>query len=208
MSKKKSTVEDKRQKLIEIFFEKSDFLSLKEVEKFAIKQKSIPPMLVKQILQSLVDDDLVTCDKIGSSNYYWAFPSEAIKLRDFRLQEIIKVLENQNSKLNNIEIQLSQIKDMQPGESKEFERDQLLSKTIEKERAVNELTKEIKALHSVDPESLNNYALDAQKFKENANALTDNIFAILSWAKEKNPTLEDREIMQHIGAPECVDFLD
>jgi hypothetical protein len=25
----------------------------------------------------LVDDDLVHCEKIGTSNYYWAFPSEA-----------------------------------------------------------------------------------------------------------------------------------
>jgi hypothetical protein len=27
--------------------------------------------------QSLVDDDLVICEKIGGSNYYWSFPSEA-----------------------------------------------------------------------------------------------------------------------------------
>jgi hypothetical protein len=24
-----------------------------------------------------VDDDLVHCEKIGTSNYFWAFPSEA-----------------------------------------------------------------------------------------------------------------------------------
>ena len=34
-------------------------------------------MSVKEILQSLVDDDLVDSDRIGTSNYFWAFPSKA-----------------------------------------------------------------------------------------------------------------------------------
>ena len=35
-------------------------------------------MSVKDILQSLVDDALVDSDRIGTSNYFWAFPSKAI----------------------------------------------------------------------------------------------------------------------------------
>ena len=34
-------------------------------------------MSVKDVLQSLVDDDLVDSDRIGTSNYFWAFPSKA-----------------------------------------------------------------------------------------------------------------------------------
>lgn len=33
-------------------------------------------MVVKDILQGLVDDGLVESDRIGTSNYYWAFPSK------------------------------------------------------------------------------------------------------------------------------------
>ena len=32
---------------------------------------------VKDVLQSLVDDNIVQTEKIGTSNYYWAFPSHA-----------------------------------------------------------------------------------------------------------------------------------
>jgi hypothetical protein len=32
---------------------------------------------VKEILQGLVDDGLVTTDKIATSNYFWSFPSAA-----------------------------------------------------------------------------------------------------------------------------------
>ena len=39
---------------------------------FAVSQS------VKEILQSLVDDDLVCYDKIGSANFYWSFPSQAL----------------------------------------------------------------------------------------------------------------------------------
>jgi hypothetical protein len=34
-------------------------------------------MAIKDVLQALVDDTLVDCEKVGSSNYYWAFPSKA-----------------------------------------------------------------------------------------------------------------------------------
>jgi hypothetical protein len=31
---------------------------------------------VKDVLQSLVDDDMVSTDKIGIQNFYWSFPSQ------------------------------------------------------------------------------------------------------------------------------------
>ena len=33
---------------------------------------------IKDVVQSLVDDRLVDVERIGSGNYYWAFPSKAI----------------------------------------------------------------------------------------------------------------------------------
>ena len=35
-------------------------------------------MSVKDILQSLVDDDMVDSERIGTSNYFWAYPSKAL----------------------------------------------------------------------------------------------------------------------------------
>ena len=37
---------------------------------------------VKDVVQSLVDDNLVNTDKIGTSVYFWAFPS---KVKDQRM---------------------------------------------------------------------------------------------------------------------------
>lgn len=47
-------------------------------------------MTVKEVLQSLVDDNMVDCEKVGTSNYYWAFPSKALHARIHKLEELQK----------------------------------------------------------------------------------------------------------------------
>ena len=47
-------------------------------------------MSVKDVLQSLVDDSMVDCERVGTSNYYWAFPSKALHARKRRLDELEK----------------------------------------------------------------------------------------------------------------------
>ncbi|KAG8921393.1 hypothetical protein FRC01_000268, partial [Tulasnella sp. 417] len=69
------SAEEKRVKLLEIFHESKDFYQLKELEKLGPKLKGIVSQSVKDVLQSLVDDNLVCSDKIGTSNFFWSFPS-------------------------------------------------------------------------------------------------------------------------------------
>lgn len=47
-------------------------------------------MTVKEVLQSLVDDNMVDCERVGTSNYYWAFPSKALHARNHKLEELQK----------------------------------------------------------------------------------------------------------------------
>lgn len=63
----------------EYFLEKRDFFQLKELEKSLPKEKGIVMQSVKEVLQSLVDDRLVNAEKIGTSNYFWSFPSTAMQ---------------------------------------------------------------------------------------------------------------------------------
>ena len=37
---------------------------------------SLVSQTVKDIAQSLIDDGEINMDKIGTSNYYWSFPSQ------------------------------------------------------------------------------------------------------------------------------------
>ena len=89
MSKKRGlSLEEKRQRLLDIFYEKRDFFLLKELEKIGPKEKGIVSQSVKDVLQSLVDDDLVDSDKIGTSVYFWALPSKATVVRKRKLSDL------------------------------------------------------------------------------------------------------------------------
>lgn len=65
-------------------------------------------MQIKNVLKALTDNSLVKVEKIGSGNYYWAFPSDtkvAIKLKIEKLTQSITSLE---SELVNLQSQLDQ----------------------------------------------------------------------------------------------------
>ena len=98
MSKKRGlSIEEKRQRMLQLFHEKKEFLLLKEVERVAFKEKGIVSQSVKEVLQSLVDDDMVNSDKIGSSVYFWAFPSNSLVMKKKKLNELtVKI--NKDSK--------------------------------------------------------------------------------------------------------------
>ena len=112
-SKKKGlSLEEKRQKMMEIFYESKDVFLLKDIEKIAPKSKGanryyvevdllliytllsgITSMSVKDVLTSLVDDGLVDSDKIGTSVYFWAFPSKATQVRKRKIETSTENLE-------------------------------------------------------------------------------------------------------------------
>lgn len=50
--------------------------NLKELEKEA-GRRGVVEKTVEEVVKSLVDDRFVECEKIGSGNFYWSFPSKA-----------------------------------------------------------------------------------------------------------------------------------
>eukprot|EP00731_Ephydatia_muelleri_P023707 Em0015g1290a len=66
-------------------------------------------MTVKEILQSLVDDGLVDTDRIGTSNYFWAFPSKASNKRKKKVDELQCELVKLEEKLLNLEKELQHV---------------------------------------------------------------------------------------------------
>ena len=50
-----------------------------------MQAKGITSMSVKEVVTSLADDGMVDTDKIGTSVYFWAFPSKATANRQVLL---------------------------------------------------------------------------------------------------------------------------
>ena len=99
MSKKRGlSISEKREKMLQLFYERKEFWLLKEVERIAPKEKGIVSQSVKEVLQSLVDDDLINTDKIGSSVYFWAFPSNSMVMKKKKLNELILKVNKDNNR--------------------------------------------------------------------------------------------------------------
>jgi len=67
-------------------------------------------MSVKEVLQSLVDDDLVNCEKVGSSSYYWAFKSQVFNVKQNKLNNLQKELTELEVKAKAVEKNVNQAK--------------------------------------------------------------------------------------------------
>jgi transcription initiation factor IIE alpha subunit len=53
--------------------------------------KGVVSQSVKDVIDALVSDGLVHAEKIGTSNYYWAFASAALKSKETQLLDLTTV---------------------------------------------------------------------------------------------------------------------
>ncbi|CAI5784227.1 meiotic nuclear division protein 1 homolog isoform X1 [Podarcis muralis] len=205
MSKKRGlSVEEKRTRMMEIFFETKDVFQLKDIEKIAPKEKGITAMSVKEVLQSLVDDSMVDTDRIGTSNYFWAFPSKALHARKRKLEE----LQNQFSEYSQKKKSLQEsIEKSKIGRQDTAERAALIKELTALRQKRDQLKAEIDKYKECDPDIVEEIRQANKVAKEAANRWTDNIFAAKSWAKRKF-AFEESKIDKTFGIPEDFDYIN
>ncbi|XP_034394661.1 meiotic nuclear division protein 1 homolog isoform X1 [Cyclopterus lumpus] len=150
MSKKKGlSLEEKRTRMMEIFFETKDVFQLKDIEKIAPKTKGITPMSVKDVLQSLVDDNMVDCERVGTSNYYWAFPSKALNARKHKLDELQSQISEAKQRKKSVEKGVEKAK---VGRQDTKERSSLLKELEALREERTQLQAELNKYRECDPE--------------------------------------------------------
>ncbi|KAG4300942.1 hypothetical protein PCK1_002641 [Pneumocystis canis] len=147
-SKKGLSLAEKRLRLEELFHESKEFFQLKEIEKKGYQEKKIMLQSIKDILQSLVDDGIVKMDKIGTSNYFWSFPSEAKQSRQNRITSMEKQLETLQTEAQTLQNQINQ--EMNQREDSQL-RTSLLKNVAEKEKLHMEIVKKLERYHDSDP---------------------------------------------------------
>ena len=69
----RTTAADKKKMLLKIYHTKKSPFNLKELTKLA-KAAGLAEKLVQDVNTQLMDDNYVSSDKIGTGNYFWAFP--------------------------------------------------------------------------------------------------------------------------------------
>ncbi|GJQ83690.1 hypothetical protein Trydic_g14396 [Trypoxylus dichotomus] len=189
--------------MLQLFHEKKEFFQLKELEKIAPKEKGIIANSVKDVLQSLVDDGLVDTDKIGTSVYFWSFPSKASNTHKRKLEEVTNKYEETSKKLKVVTTDLEQAK---LGREENKERDDLLDELIDLQLERDELLKKCQEYEKNDPKIIQKMQAQLEDIKQATNRWTDNIFSVKSWCKNKFG-YEDAVLDKQFGIPSDFDYI-
>ncbi|XP_052489238.1 meiotic nuclear division protein 1 homolog isoform X1 [Gossypium raimondii] len=193
MSKKRGlSLEEKREKILQIFYESQDFFLLKELEKLGPK-KGVITQSVKDVVQSLVDDDLVSKDKIGTSVYFWSLPSCAGN----QLRNVQRKLESdlENSKKKFVEL-VDKCNELKKGREESDERETALAELKAIELKHNELKEEMVQYADNDPAAFEAMKKAIEVAHGAANRWTDNIFTLRQWCSNNFP--EAKEQLEHM----------
>ncbi|XP_076762934.1 meiotic nuclear division protein 1 homolog [Xylocopa sonorina] len=202
MSKRRVSLDEKRIRMLQIFYEKKEFFTLKELERIAPKEKGIVMQSVKDVVQALVDDGLVRSEKIGTTIYFWTFPGENITAIEQRISEATKKIVEAEFKLQKLKEACEKEK---VGKEDTEERELLLRELEELKAIEDQLKKQVAKFKDADPEVIAKLAEKAQEYKDATNVWTDNIFAIQSWCKRKFDISEDC-LNKQFDIPEDLDY--
>ena len=205
MGKKGLSLEEKRKKMLEIFYETKDVYLLKELEKIAPKQKGIIAQSVKDVVQSLVDDNLVDTDKIGTSVYFWAFPGKALSLRKAKLSELQDKLSAAKSKSEDLDLILAESRS---GKEDSDDRDVIMEELAEMEAKKKDLAAQLKKYEGCDPEVLVQLESETKMAKEAVNRWTDNIFNFHTWVGKRFPGVDSTSLNKQYEIPDDLDYVE
>ncbi|EPS70791.1 hypothetical protein M569_03968, partial [Genlisea aurea] len=206
-SKKRGlSLDEKREKMLQIFYESQDFFLLKELEKLGPK-KGVISQSVKDVIQNLVDDDLVFKEKIGTSVYFWSLPSCAGN----QLRNIQKKLNSdiQISKRRHAEL-VDQHTNLKKGRENSDERNQALDALKTIETKFNELSGEMVQYSDNDPATFDAMKQAVEVAHTAANRWTDNIFTLRQWCSNNFPQAKEQldHLYNEIGITDDLDYLE
>ena len=160
---------------------------------------------VKDVVQSLVDDDLVDSDKIGTSIYFWAFPSKATSIRKRKLESLHDKLDDSNKRLKSSEASLE---DAIQGREESEDRKALLKELDALKVKKANLETEIKKYKDCDPQVIEDLKSGIKLCHQSANRWTDNIFALHSWIQNKFPSININDLNKQFGIPDDIDYVE
>ncbi|OWZ14522.1 Dephospho-CoA kinase [Phytophthora megakarya] len=183
---------EKRERILHIYHESKEVFNLKEMEKLGSKA-GIVLQTVKDVNQALVDDALVDCDKIGSGNYFWSFPSKLSQSRKRKLSELEQRRQTVQEKV--VKVQQS-IEDQKAVRSESDERVQNLRRLEEQKAKVQALRTKVQHMAENDPAILDE--LERKVY---------NVYTLKSWVVKKRG-VEGKEVDKWLGIKDDFDYVE
>ena len=176
---------------------------MQELEKLG-KKAGVVEQTVKDVVQSLVDDNMVNQDKVGSINVFYSFPSAQMVRLKTEIKDLNEAEEVMKQKIISVEKKIQELHKTRPqGEKRNREMSEFVQ--LKKQKKTNE--EEINVWQQNDPAILDEIESKIKIAKDAANRWTDNIWAIESYlVKKKN---QDRKVVKKfLGVTDSFDYVE
>lgn len=157
---------------------------------------------VKDVLQSLLDDNLVDTDKIGIGNFYWAFLSKAQTNRERRLVNLDQEIEDSKNERKLIH---SKLEEEKKSREETESRQNALEEFANLQSEMAEINKKLEELRKTQPEYLQECRENSAKCRAEGNKYTDEIMTMVGFMK-KTMAVREEDVKRQFGLPEDLDY--
>lgn len=160
--------------------------------------------LIKGFCEMLVSEDRIQTDKIGSSTYFWAFPSAKSQRLKRKREQLDQQEEELQQKIRKLEKELQEVK---TGKEDSDERIEKMDEKKTLSDEIKELDSELAKYREFDPDVLEEIKNETEKCMEATERWTNNIFQTQSfWTKVLFKDIQEyNKVFSWI--PEDLDFL-
>jgi len=203
MPPKGTSLEEKKQKLLAYMLASGTVFTNKTIES-AGKPTGISTMIIKDVLGELLNDDLVDSDKIGSSTYYWAFPSKASQKAQADSERLSLEVKELEERLKKAQEEVSRL---QVGREDTDERRTLLERRKKLKASIARQEETLAGIQRNDPERAEAIRQATTTAVTQANLWTDNLYAIQKHLVDKLG-MDRRETDKLLGFTEDFDYLE
>lgn len=202
MGRKGMSKEDKLNTILGIYHKKQQPFNLKEIEKEG-SSMGVVSQAIKDVNKELVDDSLVSTDKMGSGVFFWSFPSATFHKKNLEVTRLDSSLKRKLGAIDEISKGLDEAKRGRNGGGRE-QKIRRLTELSEKEV---QLRAELEANKMNDPEQVKIMDKQAKACMEGANRWVDNTWAVKDFLTKKKG-LSSKEADKYLHIKEDFDYLD
>ncbi|GMM29438.1 hypothetical protein DAMA08_021830 [Martiniozyma asiatica (nom. inval.)] len=142
-------------------------------------------MQIKDILKSLLDDDLVKCEKCGISNIYWSFPYADVMTIENRYINLLENNELLNLEINSGKNKITKLIELGKGGE---EWDQIFELKRKLQSEITLLETKWADIQENSADKLQEMDEKCKKMEEQSETMIDNSYRIVNYLADLNGT--------------------
>jgi len=201
MGKRGMSAEEKKVKMKGLLQDSKQPFTLKQLEKMGSKE-GVTHMAIKGVLEELCADGVVNVDKIGSTNWFWSFPSQETASLQGKLTQVQAEVKAMDAEIAKLEAERDTLlKDRSPSEERKAK---LAELKAEREKLAADTAK-LNELKANDPDKIIEIVKQVDTCKAAANHWTDNTWALADYIKKKFG-LPKQEVQKLLGMKDDFDY--